>query len=147
MDYRKLGDTYYLRMDRGDEIVASILDVCKKEGIRSATFSGIGGCSAAVLQIFSPVLGGFETEHVSGILEMISLLGNVISDESGALFSHAHTLFAYHKDGTPCFAGGHLKSTAVLFTAEIELRPVAGGVIGREPNVETGTGFWKFETE
>lgn len=42
-------------------------------------------------------------------------------------------------------AGGHLKATTVLYTAEIELRPTIGGSIGRKFDPETGTGFWDFK--
>ena len=41
-------------------------------------------------------------------------------------------------------SGGHIKSITVLYTAEIELRPVIGGVIRRKRDPETGTGFWDF---
>jgi predicted DNA-binding protein with PD1-like motif len=44
MEYRKIGDNYYIRMDRGDEIISTLLAVCEKESIPSAVFSGIGGC-------------------------------------------------------------------------------------------------------
>ena len=47
MDYRKFGECYYIRMDRDDEIISTILEICKKENVRSATFSGIGGCKDA----------------------------------------------------------------------------------------------------
>ena len=144
MDYKNFGSTYYIRLDRGDEIVKSILAVCEKEGIASATFSGIGGCSDAHLQTFLPEKGAFETEVVRGALEMVSLLGNVISDENGNRYYHAHAMYSTRKDGVPCFAGGHLKSSTVLYTAEITLQPVAGGSIGYMLNPETGTGFWKL---
>ena len=49
MDYRKFGECYYIRMDRDDEIISTILEICKKENVRSATFSGIGGCKDANL--------------------------------------------------------------------------------------------------
>ena len=32
MEYRKIGDNYYIRMDRGDEIISSLLAVCEKKG-------------------------------------------------------------------------------------------------------------------
>ena len=35
MEYRKYGDIFYIRMDKGDEIVEKILKVCKAEGIHS----------------------------------------------------------------------------------------------------------------
>jgi len=143
MDYRLYGDTYYIRLDRGNEIIASILDVCEAEGIRSATFSGIGGCSDAEIMVFSPERGEFDPEPVQGVLELVTLTGNVISDDDG-LHYHAHALFAYRDGDEARIAAGHLKDSTVLYTAEIELRPVLGGVIGRELNEETGTGFWKF---
>ena len=31
MDYRKFGECYYIRMDRDDEIISTILEICKKE--------------------------------------------------------------------------------------------------------------------
>ena len=42
MDYRKYGDTYYIRFDRGDEIVSGIIDVCRKEEIHSSGGAGDG---------------------------------------------------------------------------------------------------------
>ena len=42
-----LGDNFYVRMDRGDEIVSNLLEICEKENIPSAVFSGIGGCQSS----------------------------------------------------------------------------------------------------
>ena len=144
MEYRKYGDTVYVRMDKGDEIVGGILDICKTERIASAVFSGIGGCSEAQIQTFIPGTGAFETRTVRGMLELVSLDGNVVSDDGG-LFSHTHALFTYKdSEGNHCVAGGHIRSITVLYTAEIELRPVCGGTIGRRHDPVTGTGFWHF---
>ena len=142
MDYKKIGETYYIRMDRDDEVIANILDVCKKESIPSAVFSGIGGCKCAELQVFIPETGSFETEKIEGMLELVSLNGNVVRDNEGQLFHHTHALFSFKRDCQHGMAGGHLKSTTVLYTVEIELRPTVGGAIGRKFDPETGTGFW-----
>ena len=144
MDYRKFGETYYIRIDRDDEVISSILKVCEKERIKSAIYSGIGGCKNAEIQIFHPDEGRFETESISGMLELVSLMGNIISDEEGSLCHHTHAMFAYMENGEHKTIGGHLKSTTVLYTGEIELRPVIGGTIGRRQDEETGTGFWNF---
>ena len=66
MEYRKFGDTYYIRMDRGDKVVSAIREVCLSEGIKSAIYSGIGGCSSAQIQTFIPEKGEFETEEIHG---------------------------------------------------------------------------------
>ncbi len=156
MEYRKIGETYYVRMDRGDEIISTLLEICEKESIPSAVFSGIGGCQSAELQVFIPgkqqvgeqnsgMTGSFETERLEGMLELVSLNGNVVRDDSGQLFHHTHALFSFKKDGQHGMAGGHLKATTVLYTAEIELRPTINGAIGRKFDPETGTGFWNFK--
>ena len=169
MEYRKIGDNYYIRMDRGDEIIGNLLSICEKESIPSAVFSGIGGCQSAELQVFIPETGSFETEQLEGMLELVSLNGNVVRDDDGQLFHHTHALFSFkggnrdvdnivggYQDGLHGLratlpssggrmAGGHLKATTVLYTAEIELRPTVGGAIGRKFDPETGTGFWNFK--
>ena len=143
MDYRKLGHALYIRCDRNDGIIASILAVCQREHIQSAIFNGIGGCSSAEIQTFDPVGGEFHTEEKEGMLELVSLMGNVVSDDEGALHHHTHALFSFVEDGEHKVLAGHLKETVVLYTAEIELRPV-DGAIGRRHDSETGTGFWSF---
>ena len=95
MEYRKIGDNYYIRMDRGDEIISTLLEICKKESIPSAVFSGIGGCQSAELQVFIPETGSFETEQLEGMLELVSLNGNVVRDDDGKLFHHTHALFSF----------------------------------------------------
>lgn len=143
MEYAKFGETLYIRMDKGDEIIGGIIDICKKEKIPSAVFSGIGGCSEATIQTFLPDEGRFESQTVCGMLELVSLTGNITSDENG-LFHHTHAVFSYKGGEKHCVAGGHMKSITVLYTAEIELRPVKGGIISRKYDPETGTGFWSF---
>lgn len=148
MDYRKFGECYYIRVDRDDEIIATILDVCTRESIKSATFSGIGGCKSAEIQVFDQDRGEFMEEPVEGMLELVNITGNVKTDNKGGLSWHAHAIFSCKDaDGQHHIAAGHLKSATVLYTAEIELRPVVGGIIGSQPDAETGTLLWNFDTE
>lgn len=144
MEYRKYGEIYYIRMDRGDEIVGQMINICKKENIRSAVFSGIGGCGKAEIQSFIPETGQFELQEIEGMLELVSLTGNVITDDSEEYYHHTHAVFSYKNGADHRIAAGHIKSITVSYTAEIELRPVIGGVIKRKYDPETGTGFWDF---
>ena len=146
MEYRHFGEAFYIRIDRGDEIVSSILEVCRTEHVESATFSGIGGCSEAQIQTFIPESGTFEMRTLNGMLELVSLIGNVISDEDGELYYHAHAAFTYKDETGHHVAAGHVKSITVSYTGEIELRPVIGGIIRMEHDPETGTGFWCFQS-
>ena len=144
MDYRKFDKTYYVRSDKGDEVIGCILEVCRKENIKSAIYSGIGGCASAEIQTFIPETGAFDTREISGMLELVSLNGSVTTDENKALYHHTHAAFSYVCNGEHCMAAGHIKSAVVRYTAEIELRPVINGVIKRKTDPETKTGFWKL---
>ena len=144
MDYRNFGGTYYIRFDRGDEIIGQLKEICRQENIESAIFSGIGGLSSAEVQTFIPGKGEFETDKVEGMLELVSLNGNIITDDDKNYYHHAHAVVSYKENGEHRICGGHIKSLVVLYTGEIELRPVSGGSIKRQYNPETGTGIWKF---
>lgn len=144
MEYKFFDKIGYVRMDKGDEIISGLLDICSKEGIRSAIFSGIGGCSKAEIQTFIPETSSFETRTLTGMLELVSLNGNITTDDEENTYHHTHAVFSYKENGEHKVAGGHLKSVTVRYTAEIEIRPVIDGVIGRMKDSETGTGFWKL---
>lgn len=82
--------------------------------------------------------------RLEGMLELVSLNGNVITDENGDYYHHTHAVFAYKVGEDHRVAAGHMKSIMVSYTAEIELRPVVDGEIKRKYDSETGTGFWSF---
>lgn len=145
MEYKIMNGTCYARIDKGEEIIESLLGICRAEGIKSAVFTGIGGCSNAELQTFIPEEGAFETETLKGMLELINITGNIVSDEEDRLFHHTHAVFSYKQGEEHRMSAGHIRSSVVLYTAEIELRPVTDGVIRRKYDPETGTGFWSFE--
>ena len=144
MEYRRFNGTCYVRIDKGEEIITELLRVCEKENIRSAVFTGIGGCSRAEIGTFIPEKGTFATGTVDGMLELINITGNIFS-EGDRLCHHSHAIFSYRDGAEHKTAAGHLMSVIVLYTAEIELRPVTGGVIGKKHDPETGTGFWCFD--
>ena len=146
MDYRRMNGVCCVRIDKGEEIISELLEVCRKENIRSAVFTGIGGFGHAELQTFVPEKGTFDTETIDGMLELISITGNIVSD-NGRLFCHAHAMFSYKEGAEHKTAAGHMKAATVLYTAEVELRPVIGGVIGRKNDPVTGTGFWYFSPD
>jgi len=146
MDYKKFGDAIYARFDKGDEIVAGILDICKKEKILSATYSGIGGCGDVTVATLLPETNKFMNHNKKGtMLEMISLNGNISSDDNDNIEHHTHAMFSYlDKNEEQKFLGGHLMDATVLYTAEIVINPVQNGVIGRKQDELTGITVWKL---
>ncbi|MBO6286577.1 MAG: DUF296 domain-containing protein [Bacilli bacterium] len=144
MDYRNFDNVIYLRLDKGDEVLSSIVDVCQKEGVRSCVFSGIGGCDYVKLGTFMPERGTYNEYETEGMLELISLNGD-IKDDDGEPLIHAHACLSYEENGQIKLTGGHLLALRVLITAEIEIRPVNGGLIKTKPGQIQGTKVWDFE--
>ena len=146
MDYKKLGDKIYLRLDRGDEVILSILCVCKKERVLSATYSGIGGCGDVTVSTLIPEDNSFMPHNKTGLLEMISLNGNISADENNQIYSHAHAMFSYlnEKDELQ-FLGGHLTKAVISYTGEIVITPVKKGIIRRKQDNTTGITVWKLD--
>ena len=144
MDYKKFGDAIYARFDRGDEIVSGIIDICHKENVLSATFSGIGGCGEVTVATLIPETNEFTPHNKTGMLEMISLNGNISADDDNKIFQHSHAIFSY-LDGNDemKFLGGHLTKAVVLYTAEIKITPV-DGIIRRKHDEITGITVWKL---
>lgn len=144
MEYRNYNNVIYLRLDKGDEVLSSIANVCKSEGVKSCIFSGIGGCDYVKLGTFVPEKGIYNHYEATGMLELVSLNGDIKDSEEGPLV-HAHACLSYEEDGQIKLIGGHLLSLRVLITAEIEIRPVVGGVIKTKPGQIQGTKVWDFE--
>ena len=144
MEYRNYNNVVYLRLDRGDEVLSSILSVCEKEGFKSCVFSGIGGCDYAKLGTFRPDQGTYGEYEKEGMLELVSLNGDVKDSDQGPLI-HAHACLSFEENGEIKLTGGHLLSLRVLITAEIEIRPVVGGVIKTKPGQIPGPKVWDFE--
>ena len=144
MEYRVYSKKYYIRLDKGDEIVSALTELCAREGIRTAQVQGIGGCEKAVVGIFDLQKKDYDRIEVNAMLEMISLDGNItLLDDKP--FLHAHAVFAYHDaDGKASVLSGHLLEAVIGLTGEIVLTP-ADGQIRRRYDETLGIRVWEFD--
>ena len=150
MKSQKLGDKIYLRLDKGDEVLKSVLQTARDQKISSATFSGIGACAKVVIGTYLPEKQDFLLHTKEGMLEMISLMGNVTQDADHAKLNiHAHGMFSYldAKTNTIQYFGGDLKSARIMYTGEIVIEPVIGGEISKQFDPNVGIDVWHFEKE
>jgi hypothetical protein len=115
MRYKKTGQTFILRIDRGEEIVGMLVQFCTDQKIALGTVQGIGAVGNAVIGLFEIKTKEYHTTTLSGDYEITSLLGNITTmDSKPCLHLHA-TLsdVSYH------VFGGHLTSAVVSGTCEI----------------------------
>lgn len=144
MEYRKDKDTIYIRMDKGESVVQTILSICKKENIPGGHFQGIGACDTVTISTYIPEKNDFIDHTISGMIEMISLMGNISVDNLNTPFQHSHGVFSYLKDnGEIAVAAGHLKDARISYTGEIVLQ-IAEERIGRMFDAGVGIDVWSL---
>ncbi len=92
MEYKVMNDQIYLRIDKGEYVIKTIKEVCQKEKIEAGYFQGIGACDEATLSTWLPEKEAFIHHQISGMLEMVSLMGNITTELKNLQNTHNHAL-------------------------------------------------------
>lgn len=138
MQYRK-GQALNIRLDEGDEIIESLMDICSREKIENAVFWGIGACRKADIGHYDPENKEYHSKTLEGKMEIVSLTGNVTIVDSAPLI-HAHIALGLQDFS---MQGGHVNSVEVNPTCEIVLLPIEGK-LEREFSEKAGLKLQKF---
>ena len=77
MKYVKTGDVLAVRLDPGEEIIASVLKIAKDENIRFAEISAIGAVGRAVFGLYDLNEQEYHSLTFNQPLELVSLNGNL----------------------------------------------------------------------
>lgn len=139
MEYRQFGDKFAVRLDRGEEIVQSLLKLCAWKDIRTAQVTGIGAVGEVTAGLFDTEAKSFLPHMWTGDMEITALVGNITSME-GKPYEHLHISVADREGNV---RGGHLKRAVVSATAEI-IVTVIDGAVDREMSSEIGLNLMKF---
>ena len=122
-----------LKIERGEEIIATLGEFAARAGVRSGALSGIGVAADLELGFFDParreyVRRVFDQDH-----EIVGLMGN-ISEFEGRPYPHCHIVIS----GPDFIAhAGHLFRGRVTVTCEIQI-VTDPGVLRRLPSPELG---------
>ena len=139
MQYRVFGDTYVVRLPRGEEVLACLRELCEKESISLGTVSAIGAVNHVVVGVYRVDEQKYVANTFDGVMELTSLMGN-ITEKDGEPYLHLHATFG---DLTGKVIGGHLNEAVVSATCELFVRKVEGHV-GRRLDPETGLNIFDF---
>ena len=122
MEYRCFEDTILVRLDKGDEIVKSLLEVAKMEELALASISGIGATDDFEVGVFDLDRSDYDHFRFCGNHEIVALAGN-LTTMARAPYIHLHITCA--GEGGK-IVGGHLFEAKISLTAEIFLHKAAG---------------------
>src|SRR5699024_9444877 len=103
MEYRRFGDKIVARLDKGEEICSTLLDLAGREGIRLASVSGIGASNDITLGVFRTKKKEYVQHRYYGIdYELASVTGN-LSMKDGQPYLHLHAVI-----GNPSLKSAYL---------------------------------------
>ncbi|MCP5065002.1 MAG: DNA-binding protein [bacterium] len=141
MDQRKTEGGFMIRLDRGEELVATLTTFLAERDIRCGAITGIGAVDAIELGLFTATTREYLHRHFEGEYEIASITGNIGSVE-GAPFAHLHGVFT---DADCAAIGGHIFSARVSVTCELDL-VVYAGEAKRELDDVTGLKLLRFDS-
>lgn len=139
MEYARFGSKYILRIDKDEELVATIKSFCKNHSIKLASVSGIGALNKAHIGIFIQDIQKYKSTTLTGSMEIASLTGNV-SQMDDEVYVHLHIVVT---DETYNAYGGHLNAGWIGATGEIII-DVIDGQVDRAFDKEVGLNLLKF---
>lgn len=53
MEFQKFGNNYVVRIDKGEEVLQKLKEVCEKENIKLGGITGLGATDKVVLGLFN----------------------------------------------------------------------------------------------
>lgn len=140
MEYRKFQDSYVIRLEKGEDVIEKLKEICKKENIKLAEITGIGASNLVEIGVFNVNTKEYNTKKFEGMFEITSLIGNV-TRKNDEVYLHIHINFG---DENGNVRGGHLVKSNISATSEIILRKIDGKV-NRKLNDEIGLNLLEFD--
>lgn len=125
--------TFALIFEKGDEVVANLLDFARREKVHAASFQAIGAFERVTLGYFDWGAKDYRRIPVEEQVEVLALLGD-IAEKDGEPKVHAHVVVG-RSDGST--RGGHLVEATVRPTLELVLTE-APAHLRKRSDEETG---------
>lgn len=137
--YKKIGNKYFVRVDKGFDLVEKLTDFCRDLGVNLGTIHGIGAADEIAMGSYNKEKKAYDSKMFKGFYELVSISGNVTIKDSKPII-HLHAVIA--DENFNCY-GGHLLSARIVVTFEGVIQ-VCEGFLERAPDQETGANLWKM---
>lgn len=133
MKYTQEGNVYVLKIERGEEVVETLIEFCKTEGIENATIKAIGAVDWISCGYYALPEKQYHFKKYEGSFEVLTATGNVAPKE-GVPFVHLHAVFS---DEENTAFGGHVEAMRVGVVLEVIVQKL-GTKITRELDQNIG---------
>lgn len=139
MEYRRFNNTIIARIDKGEEIIESMLAICKKENVKLANVNALGAVGEFQVGLFNTKEKKYYSTKYEGDFEIVSLTGSITTKDKD-LYHHIHMSVGDQQNKV---YGGHLNEAKVSATCEMFIQ-VIEGTVQREFSEEIGLNLFKF---
>ncbi len=141
MESARKGDKIIARLNKGEEIVQSIEDVCTKHDITLGEISAIGAVNNVKIGLYNPEKKDYDKTVFNENMELCSLVGNVTTKD-GDIYPHLHVTLA---DENYTIKGGHLYRADIIATCEVVITEIEG-TVERQHDPETELDLMSFSS-
>ncbi len=138
MRVRQIGERFLIRLEPGEEAMASLRAWAAEQNVGFAVLWAIGAMRRATLGYFDTQAARYRQIPVNEQCEVVSMTGNIARGEDGAPVVHVHTLLG-RADGST--VGGHLMEGEIFPMLEVVIR-VLPETVRRRSDPATGLTLW-----
>ena len=145
MQFRRFGNKFFVRIDKGEEIMSTLMKFCETEKITLAEIKALGAVDEFEVGLFDVIEKKYHANKFNFPAEITSLWGTVTTKE-GKPYLHVHMSAA---DIEGRLYGGHLVKAVVSATCEMIVYDLSEGdskgfVVERKFNDEVGLNLFEF---
>lgn len=140
MEGKVFKDKAVLRIDKGEEVIESVLKFAEKENIKLGSITGIGASDDIVVGLFNTDTKKYEhSTYNNDYYEVTNFSGNLtmLGDKH---YTHMHITFS---DGNQKTFGGHLDKCVISGACELFI-DIVDGNINRQKDENVGLNVLKF---
>ncbi len=128
-----------VRIDKGEELIETLTNICKQENIKLGSITGIGAANKVKIGLFDVEKKEYFSQEFNENFEISSLIGN-ISTMNNEVYLHLHINVANSSQQT---FGGHLNLCIISATFE-GIIDIIDGEIDRKFSEDVGLNLFEF---
>jgi predicted DNA-binding protein with PD1-like motif len=118
MEWARKANDVFIRIDPGEELITTIVDVADTLSLKAATItSGIGMVDGLSLGFFDVDRNDYNSTRLEGVFDVNSVTGNILRG-TGGIAPHVHAIF---NDVQHVTFSGHVLEATCHITFEVFL--------------------------
>jgi len=118
MQSKRIADGFVVKLDKGEQLVDSLIKFARQEKVDSGSVAGIGAVTNVTLGYFDREQKKYLQRKFDDVYELVSLSGSIATIK-GEPILHLHIVIS---DRDYSVRAGHLFSAEVAVTGEIFVR-------------------------